>query len=268
LGFSAGLETGIGLLNPPLEGDVLAQDTGWIRPSIAWENNRVGGGLELSAAMGIPFWVTRKAWAGMDIDLSAGYELDLSFTNSLAFILENETFIPFADDKAAPLNVALDYADVESRASNWLIPGLRFTQELKGIGNFYAQLDFPLYLAGAEDPLSLIGLDFRLTLFTDAGFGIEVFIQNSIKNADGEASFCDYVYLTPSYGYGPFYGVFGVGIPAYKDGIDNEGFTLTPGVQYAIIDAVTVYTALIVSQLKPPWNPPAFGLNFGVVYSF
>ena len=267
-GFTVGSEFGLGILNPPLDVDLLVRDTGWIRPSIAWQNNRFGGGLELSAEIGIPFWFMRHSWAGMDFDFSIGYERDLSLTNSLAFILESESYVTAVNDKATPLNVALNYADVEKVASSWLIPGIRFTQELRGLGTFYAEVDIPLYVAGEEDSFSLIGLDFNFTLNTDFGFGIEASIKNAIKNADGEASFFEYLYLTPSYIIGPVYASLGVGIPTYENGIDKAGFSLTPSVQYAISYDVTAYLTLLVSQLKLSLAPPAFGLSLGVLYSF
>ena len=267
-GFTAGTHVGFGILNPPVGDALLMQDTGWIRPSIAWENRRLGAGFELSAELGVPFWVTREVWAGIDLDFSCGYEMDLSFTNSLAFILESETFIPVADANATPMNVALDYAFVEGQVSSWLIPSIRFTQELNPVGTLYAQAFIPLYVAGEGDAFSLLGLDFSFFLSTDWGVGMDVYIKSALKNADGEASFFNYVYLTPSYAIGSIYASLGIGIPSYENGMHEEGLSLIPQVQYFFRDNIMAYVMMLVNGLKPSWNPPAFGVGIGFTYRF
>ena len=267
-GFTAGLGFGFGILNPPVNGGLQAADTGWARPSIAWENTGFGTGFDLFAELGIPFWAARESWIGMDFDFSAGYEMDLSYTNSLAFILENQTYIPVADNKPASPDGAVVYAAAAQEVSSWFIPGIKFTQELGGVGSLYAELDIPFNAAGREYPFSLIGLDFHIIMDTKLGFGLESCVKNAIKNTDGEAGFFDYLYLTPYYIFGPFYASFGVGIPTYKDGMDKAGLSLTPGIQYTIMNGLTASLTLLVNQLKRSLDPPAFGMSAGVNYSF
>ena len=269
-GFTLGTEFGLGILNPPVADELLAQDTGWLRPSIAWQNNRFSGGLELSAALGFPFWVTRTAWAGIDLDVSVGYEWDINLTNSLAFTMESETFFPFAGDEVVLTNVALDYANAEDRKiSSWLMPGIRFTHEFRGVGTLYAEAVVPICLAGAEGAFSLLGLDFYITLDTVSGFGIEASINNAILNAEGKASFFNYLFLIPSYSIGPVYASIGFGIPTFDGGMKEEGLLVTPRVEYSFLNGFMAYMFLTVNGIKfHKYAPPAFGLGVGLSYSF
>jgi hypothetical protein len=255
LGMTAGAEFGITDLDE-------AGDTAYLRPFFIYENDTLVDGLELYAEIGVPFWINPEFWMGVDLTLKGTYHLNLSAlppAGTLSIILESQTAMIAVDDTWA--GALIDSASV-------LVPGIRYTHELDNL-SLYGQIDVPFLLfSGTDgvDPFDFVGLDFTLGFFTDFGFGLELTIENWITWED-ESSFFDYVYVTPFYEAGPLYAEVSFAIPTFEDGFKTDGLSITPEVQYLIMDNLQAFLNFTISGIGSD-DGTGFGMGLGVMFSF
>jgi len=265
LGLTAGLEFNIGQLNHE---HMDAMDTAELRPFLRWENSELVENLELSAEIGLPFWMSRAYggygyyyvdddfWMGMDIELDVAYNLSIMPEGFFTFGLNFLTY--------------LDLQPGDADAVLWLSPRVRYTHDLNGISVF-GQLEFPLYLGTGGDALELIGLDILLGMnmgLAGGIFGFDVEINNWLKDYAEETSFFEYLTLTPSFEIGPWYAEIAFGIPTMENGMDYYGMTITPEVRYNIMDNLQVWLNLPVFNIGAAHDDVGIGLGVGIQFSF
>ena len=94
LGLTAGVEFGMMELNG--DGDTI--DSGYVRPSIAYENNELVDNLDLFLEIGVPFWIKPEFWLGIDLNLDLGYNLAIGDAGKLRIGVQALAWIPGVED--------------------------------------------------------------------------------------------------------------------------------------------------------------------------
>ena len=271
LGLTAGLEMGfLDLLGDDVDENI------YIMPSIAYENDELVPGLELYAALGIPFWFVSDFALGFDLDLRVAYNLEIGSASTFGFFLHSENFIPAAKDKQHPYSPLLE--DATNKFTSWLTPGVSFVQSMD-FGDLYAELGVPMYLA--PDPFDYTGLDLTLGADFSMGLGAGVTIENWIRTQDrkNDYSFFDIITLFCSYETGPFWAGLDFAIPAYKNGIKLEGMTISPELRYMVLDNLQIYLGADIGNIggkkvvadgddEGNSGDISLGLFFGARFSF
>jgi hypothetical protein len=235
LGVTTGIELGFQDLR------YYRKDNMYLRPMFTYENSFIDGALDIYGELGLPFWSKPKFWMGMDIDFEVGYNLNLAPASTLSFILESMTVIPikkpvrynpFYFDSISIYSLTNIFETIFfetiletlsecfvnsfvrsepvvgiSNVQSWLVPGIKFTQELDGFGALYFRLDHPfLFIETNAHAFDYAGLNFTFGLSTDFGFGIETEIDNWLKypkeheltgHTVFDFSFLDSVIITP-----------------------------------------------------------------------
>ena len=272
--LTAGLEAG--LLSLDFDNLDDAMDTFYLRPSISFEIDSLLGGLELFAEAAVPLGFNDYGdnfWAGLDLTFNATYNLGITADGTLSFILESQTFVPVTD-YAAWVGISPMFWGFDFEPESYLTTGIRYTHELP-VMSIFGQVDVPFLLfSGYEgiDPFDWVGLDFTLGLNMDMGFGIEVFIENSLRGSmfgSGETSFFDWLTITPYFENGPLYAEVAVVIPTMDDGMDFFGVSFIPEVRFQIIDALQAYLFVSINHVFSNWfDTQLYGIGTGVRFSF
>ena len=239
IGLTAGLE--IGVIDFEDFGDAF-----YIQPMFIFETSF--GDLDLYAEAAIPFWFKPDFWIGADIDFSLTYNLFPGSASILSFILESWSEIPFIDYKMGTYPGTEFYSE--------LIPGVNFTQEFEGAGDFYAQVDVPLALT--EDPFEF---SINLTLGWDSTFGLGLkFVEkNTIKPDAGYGG----LNVTFSMEIASVYYELEVVIPK-KPGL---GFTIIPEVDYTL-SAFTFYINAVIDNIGADNGNVGFGMAAGMKFRY
>ena len=260
IGLTVGLEYGIKNLKED------QADTMYLKPMFAYSNSSLVEGLDLYAEVAVPFWAKPDFWLGVDVDVAVGYNLGLTDTSTLGFIVESQTVIPAAKpiyhSSLGSSIFDVSYEDVTSG----VIPGVKFTQGI-GFGDLYVQVDVPIWYA-YKDLDNPIGLDFTLGLDTEIGFGLKVKELNAIK-ADYFDGFAQYLEVTPSFTFDPIYFEVYVGIPLFEDGINSWGIWIEPWLEVSIppVNGLMAYASVPITNAGAD-DDLVVRLKLGVKYSF
>ena len=241
LGLTAGFELGITDLEDV--GDNL-----YIMPSIAYENDTLVDGLELSAKLALPFGFN-DFWLNIDIELEAAYNLNISSEGALRLSLLSET------------TITPDGGDYDST----LTPGVKYTHSMSGLSVF-GQLEFPIQLLSSTyDPFSEIGLDISLGMNMDMGFGFEVKLPNILYTKGGDPAFFKSISLIPSFETGPLYADCEFRIPSFEN-FDFFGMTISPYAEYQLMDSLKLYGGVDIGGVGGSGDI-GFGLKVGAKFS-
>ncbi|MCL1826501.1 MAG: hypothetical protein FWG20_00480 [Candidatus Cloacimonetes bacterium] len=192
--------------------------------------------------------------------------------------IEVEATYNFNDNMAAILDLCITMPmDSDKDGETWLTPGFRYKFEPSF--DFFVRLDLPLILAGDEDTeaMDFVGLNLTMNLnrlrdkrgMADT-WGCELKLENWLTEPS-EDIFLNYLKITPYFEHEWFYGEIEIAMPLFEDGMDLEGMTITPLIDFNIlpVDGLAVEFALPVSNLGADNDDDAIiGFSLGVKYSF
>jgi len=258
-GLSAGGELGILDFN-----DI--GDTMFLRPYASYESIDLIPGLDVYAELGIPFWVSPEFWLGLDINLFAGFSLDMSYESTLTFFAENVTFLPVADDGMLSTKNILSYFpfDWSYKFSTYFCLGVKYTYAMD-FGDVYAMLELPFNLivegASAFD-FSQLNLTVGVNLPAGVGGGLVI-----VNNLGGGVQFFERIIAFGSYEAYPLYAGLKIGLPLYDNGFKFEGMTLIIEGGYHVMENLLVYGKVPILGLFSDGNA-TLGLIIGAKYSF
>ena len=257
IGLTAGLEFGIENLNKANEGD----SRPWIEPSISYYSNFLDGALDLNTKLGFYIGFTKyeneSVPMGLYFDLGLTYSLYLSYASALSFTVENEI------DKLMITNRPEDGSGINST----FLPAVNFGQDIDGIGNIYINLKFPIQYLTDYDKNADTTVNFNGILGWYSTFGLGLWIKEVyIMRPDKYSESGHYaIGAFASYGYGPFYAQAEASI--YKD-FDAYGMTLTPQIQFNIIDGLYFWVKCALEKLGSSQYDTAASPGIGISYSF
>jgi hypothetical protein len=275
-GFSVGAEAGV--INFKNSDDMIDSiiDTTYVMPTLSYDGLMMDEALEISAELGVPFWIKPELWLGVDLDLKLTYDM-----GNLSIIGENMLAIPIIKDDGhyyssdnvyphSPLfsrgnhffisEFFFPKSDV-TKITDCLSPGIKYNLFFY-TGTIYLQADLPIKVM--PDAFDYVGFNFSFGWKGENGFGIKVKEYNYIKP---DFEFLQRLDLTASYETDTFYGELDVGVPLWDYGMDNTGVTIIPKVEFKSENGFKFYINLPVYRLGSD-DDIMFGLAVGIKKSF
>ena len=270
LGLTLGAEFGINNLSEFDEGMSL-------NFFFEYENNALVDNLDFMAGVAVPI-----APLGTDDDVGVEFELyadalyrmDLDGGMVFGFGLELDIF---SSNLTGDADLVINFG---------FTPKARFEMEMAGLGDFYAQLELPIFGINTDDTELGMGLNLWAGLFMDMGFGIEAglagpsfgetggFIPSAGMDfglGDGNEFSMGWFALKPSYTYEFLYAELGVYIGLFEKAMDITGIIMIPRVE---VDFTTIAVPGLTAWLELPISglgadgDNSIGLTIGASYSF
>lgn len=183
IGLTVGLEFGIENANEGKGKDEDDADRNpYLLPNIMYENSFLDGALDLSAYLDYKFGFSKqpttldgddKIQQTLYFDFFVGYNLGLTDSSTLSFLVENELEFYFApkyfDDDTLKF-----YNDISDNIWGVVRPGILFNQNVENAGDFYGQVDVPImYLWGDPTDDTAVGLDITAGWGSTFGLGFK-----------------------------------------------------------------------------------------------
>jgi len=256
IGLSVGMEFGIGNVNKANDGERLP----YLMPMLIYENSFFDDTLDIYAELDYTFGFTKEPNDnGDDVypqslysDLMIGYNLSLSDTSTLSFILEHETDEIIISSKHEGVNTL----------TGIFTPAIKFNQELES-GDLFFKIGAPItYIQYDKDADKTVGLDFTVGWNSSFGLGLEAKVCTLIVPRD-DAGYTG-VETIISYEAEPIYIEVETIIP--KE-IDNEGVTVTPEFDYSVKN-FTFYVKCEFAGIGVSGGNVIISPALGIKYSF
>jgi hypothetical protein len=245
----------------------------YIMPMFAYDGFLIGETLKLYAYMGIPLGLREELWFWLGTDIN--FELTYN-TGLLSFIVENALTVPIikGDDDYEYMPYYDSYFRTKGSSfspmfGGWYSEGKdTFTPKLKydfyfNTGTLYLQTNLPINIL--PDAFGFVNMHLCLGWKGGNGLGLEISEYNFLKP---KAEFFQRLNLRVSYETASFYGDLGIGIPTYERGIELNGITISPKVEFTFTNKFKAYASLPIMRLGSDYYDTIFGLAIGVKKNF
>jgi hypothetical protein len=275
-GFSVGAEAGI-IYFPDDNDSLELLDLLYTMPTLSYKGFLMNDALELSAELGVPFWIKPELWLGVDFGLNLEYKLgplSLLVENQLSIpVMKNEDVYPSVYPYSPLLNKGGHFLarsfffwprSTISETYDILSPGVKYSL-LFNTGDIYLQADLPIRFM--PDAFDYAGFNLSLGWKGENGFGIKIKEYNYLKRPGSEDKFFQRVDLAASYDTGSFYGELEVGVPMWENAMDSLGVTIIPKVEFGNANGFKVYGNIPIYRLGSN-SDLTFGVAIGVKKSF
>jgi hypothetical protein len=234
IGLSTGLEFGIA--------DVSSDERmPYLMPMIIYEQPFLDDALDIYAELDYTFGFAEELEQSLYLDLMVGYNLGLSESSMLSFILQNKF-----DE------ITIHNGDL----AGIFTPAIGFNQELN-FGDIFAAAGLPVYYNNNEDSDTELGLNFTLGWESSFGLGLEFTVLTMIS---GGFKY-DSLEVIARFETDPIYIEVIAEIPSDLD----YGITITPLIEYAIGN-FSLYTKCEFAGLGA--EKISFSPALGIKYSF
>ena len=269
LGLTTILEFGIWDVNKPNvpnddKTDLEPSDPApYIMPGIAYGTSFLDGALDLYTELDYYIGLNKpndedKISQELYHDLFLGYNLSLTDSSTLSFLLENELDLIFAPEK--------EYYGI-------FRPGVCFNQNIESAGDFFAQIDLPIgYFDDWGESTTPVGLDFAVGWGSNFGLGLKAKMFFLLAPSDYDTGYTG-IDLTASFEKGPVFGQVQVRIAKDKDGTSSfmdgsslkAGVAIIPSIQYSFDMGLSIYANCAVGSIGSTGDvrvSPAIGATF------
>ncbi|MCL2184371.1 MAG: hypothetical protein FWB86_00760 [Treponema sp.] len=258
-----------------------AGDFTFIRPFIIYEKSFNNIDFYTGFGLNIPTDYSFYG-VGLDLDIGGTYNLSISDESVLTFSLgaliylaldsyrteeyngmySENTIYGFVD-----LNPLLRYINVH------LNLGVQFTQTLS-VGDLYFGINVPFNLVGPNSFFTVFDIaELQITAGMDMemglGFGLTFYGWIGKAQVLGiDSDFAQLLEIFASYTTGPLFLGLTFGLPVYKDGIKNDGFSITPEVECSFDFGLSLFAKLPIGGIGSDDDLTSIGLTIGAKYSF